>query len=98
VRVPARWPLVGRGEELDTVAAALSDPRCQGCWCPARPESARPDAGDGRLGALRELLVRCRARVTETLGPREWEDAAHRSRAVPIDEAIVHALAALETA
>jgi hypothetical protein len=53
---------------------------------------------DVRLGAMRERLVRCRARLAETLGPRGWEGAAHRARTMPVEETIVRALAALETA
>jgi tetratricopeptide (TPR) repeat protein len=61
--------------------------------CAGRPV----DDTDGRLGAMREQLVRCRARLAETLGPQRWEDAAHRARTIPINEAISRASAALET-
>jgi hypothetical protein len=47
---------------------------------------------------MRERLVRCRARLAETLGPRGWEGAAHRARTMPVEETIVRAPAALETA
>jgi hypothetical protein len=62
------------------------------------PPGSQRDDGDGRLGAMRERLVRCRARLAETLGPRGWEGAAHRARTMPVEETIVRALAALETA
>jgi hypothetical protein len=62
------------------------------------PPGSQRDDGDGRLGAMRERFVRCRARLAETLGPRGWEGAAHRARTMPVEETIVRALAALETA
>jgi hypothetical protein len=77
--------LVLAGRCPEEAAAAL---------CAGRPA----DDGDGRLGAMRERLVRCRARLAETLGPRGWEGAAHRARTMPVEETIVRALAALETA
>jgi predicted ATPase len=53
--------------------------------------------GDGRLRAMRDHLVRCRARLVEILGAGGWAAAAHRAREMPVNEAIGRALAALET-
>jgi DNA-binding CsgD family transcriptional regulator len=67
VRVPARWPLVGRGEELDAVVAALSDPRCQGVLVSG-------PAGVGKTRLAEEALAAARGRgrvvgrVTATSG------------------------------
>ena len=60
--------------------------------CAARPVGE----DDGRLGAMRNRLVRCRSRLAEIVGARGWAAAADRARATPVDEAIGHALAALE--
>lgn len=60
--------------------------------CAARPI----DAGDGRLLAMRENLLRCRAGLVETLGPDEWAAAARRAQAIPVHQVIVRVLAALD--
>ena len=43
--VATRWPMVGRGLELDVFAAALGDPGCEG-FCIYGP----PGVGKTRLG------------------------------------------------
>jgi hypothetical protein len=50
-----------------------------------------------QIGAMRGRLRRCRAQLIETLGPGRWQEAEHRAQAMPVEEAIVRALAALET-
>ena len=57
---------------------------------------ALDDTGS-QLGAMRGRLRRCRAQLIETLGPGRWQEAEQEALAMPVGEAIVRALAALET-
>lgn len=84
-------------EALDVaglVLASRSPEEAAAALCAGQPVHD----GDGRLGAMRERLTRCRARLAETLGPRGWEHTEHRARAMLVDQAIIRALAALEAA
>jgi len=47
--------------------------------------------------AMRGRLRQCRAHLIETLGPGRWQEAEQEALAMPVEEAIVRALAALET-
>jgi hypothetical protein len=50
-----------------------------------------------QLGPIRGRLRRCRAQLIETLGPGRWQEAEQEAQAMPVEEAIVRALAGLET-
>jgi predicted ATPase/class 3 adenylate cyclase len=55
------------------------------------------DNTGNQIGAMRARLRRCRAQLMETLGPRGWQEAEHQSQVMPVEEAVVRALSALET-
>jgi predicted ATPase/DNA-binding SARP family transcriptional activator len=50
-----------------------------------------------QIDAIRRRLRRCRAQLIETLGPGRWQEAEQEALAMPVEEAITRALAALET-
>jgi predicted ATPase len=54
-------------------------------------------AGTGsELARMREVLRRCRERLADALGPARWKEAEAAALAMPVDQAIVSAQAALE--
>jgi hypothetical protein len=55
------------------------------------------DGTGGQLGALRGRLRQCRTQLIETLGPGRWQQAELKTLDMPVDEAIIRALTALET-
>jgi predicted ATPase len=57
---------------------------------------ALDDTGS-EIAPMRARLRRCRAQLIETLGPRRWQEAEQEALAMTAAEAIVRALAALET-
>jgi hypothetical protein len=59
-------------------------------------QAAVEDTGS-QIKPMRARLRRCRAQLIETLGPRGWQEAEHRARAIPVEEVIVRTLAALNT-
>jgi hypothetical protein len=58
-------------------------------------QAALDDTGS-QLRAMRGRLRRCRAHLVETLGPGRWQEAEQEALAMPVGEAIIRALAALE--
>lgn len=56
---------------------------------------ALDDTGN-QLDAMSERLQRCRAQLLDRLGPARWREAEQETLAMPIDAAIVGALASLE--
>ncbi len=55
------------------------------------------DETGSQLGALGERLRCCRSQIMESLGEERWAASQCRAQAMTIEEAVVHALAALES-
>ena len=55
------------------------------------------DGTGSQLGAMTGRLRRCRTQLIETLGPERWQRAERKTLNMPVEEAIIRALAALET-
>jgi DNA-binding CsgD family transcriptional regulator len=80
--VATRWPLVGRRDELDTFAAALSDPRCEGLCI----------YGPSGVGKTR-LAEECAA-LAQELGRQVFRTSADRSNELVPLGAVAHLLPA----
>jgi hypothetical protein len=87
-------------EALTVAALVLADrlPEEAAAVLNASPslQKALDDTGS-QLRAMRERLRRCRAQLIETLGPKRWQEAEQEAQAMTVAEALVRALAALET-
>jgi predicted ATPase/DNA-binding SARP family transcriptional activator len=87
-------------EALAVAALVLADRRPEQAAILLTSEPLRSvfdDTPRNQLTAMRERLHRCRTELIETLGSPRWQETEHRTPPMPTEQAITHALAALDT-